>query len=67
MDKVNNPGYSWHPDSIMNVNKYSHVKEKILNINSWAFTLLHIQWGFVYKLQIVKFHPKMYNFGSIKN
>ena len=46
MDKVNNPGYSLHPDSIMNVNKYSHVKGKILNINRGAFTLLHIQWGF---------------------
>ena len=53
----------------MNVNKYSHVKGKFfLNINRWAFTLLHI-WprGFVYKLQIVKFCPEMYNFGLIEN
>ena len=30
--------------------------------------LLHIQpWGSVYKLQIVKFYPEMYNFGLIEN
>ena len=67
MDKVNNPSYSLYPDSIMNVNKYSCVKGNFLNINRWAFTLLHIKWGFVCKMQSVKFHPEMYNFGPIKN
>ena len=65
--RINNSGYSLCPNNIMNVKKCLHVKGKILNINWWVFTLLHIQpWGFIYKLQIVKFHPEMYTFGLIK-
>ena len=30
------------PNNIMNVNKYTHVNEKILDINWWTFILLHI-------------------------
>ena len=51
----------------MNVNRYSYVEGKVLNINRWAFTLLHIKWDFVYKLQTVKFHHKYAIFGLIEN
>ena len=41
----------------MNVNKYSHVKGKFLNINWWAFTLLHI-----YMLPLVTYTSEYYQY-----
>ena len=40
---------------------------KNLNINRREYTLLHLQWGFVYMLQIDKLHPKMHIFDPIEN
>ena len=69
---VNNLGIflTQHPNNVLNVNKHTHVIKKILSINWWEFTLLHIlfymTWGFVYMFQKSLFHPKIHNFCSIE-